>query len=147
MQTITVIYSRSRTLAAALIRLASWWGPWSHCGIVHKGYVIESLALKGGVVATPLQEVIDRSSLHEIVDVEVTDADAGLHWAWGTVGAPYDWMGVLAIPFRARRLASSRRWYCSEHVETALRIAGAHRWRDRTHRLHGISPNQSYFNR
>lgn len=142
MSHLTVLYTRTRTMGAALIRAGAWWGPWSHCGIVDGEHVIESLALQGGVVCTPLVEVIERSSHAEAVDIECPMPERGLEWAHSTVGEPYDWGGVLGIPLRARDWQAPGRWYCSEHVEAALVRAGRTRWRAG---MHGISPCQSYY--
>lgn len=139
---LTVLYSRSRNPAAVLIRLAAWWGPWSHCGIVDGQHVIESRMLDGGVVCNPLQVFLDRSSAHEFVDIECPSPEAGITWARGTIGQPYDWAGLLAIPLRERRWQDPGRWYCSEHVEAALIRAGRVRFRDG---MHGVSPCQSYY--
>lgn len=143
MATVQVVYSRSRTIGSVLIRAGAWWGPWSHCGIVHDGFVIESIALKGGVVATPMSEFEARVSEWTLVGFDVPDAEAGHRWAWGTLGSPYDWGGVLGIPFRERRWDRIGRWYCSEHVEAFLERCGLSRWRPG---MTGISPCQSYFN-
>lgn len=143
MASLRVIYTRTRSLSTVLIRAGAWWGPWSHCGLVDGDDVIESLALKGGVVITPLAEVIKRSSVASVVDIDCPVPQRGLEWARSTVGAPYDWTGVLGIPFRGRNWQEPDAWYCSEHVEAALVWAGARRWRDG---LKGVSPCQSYFN-
>lgn len=144
MKSLDVIYSRSVSLGSFLIRAGAWWGPWSHCGIVDSdgNEVIESLASRGGVVITPLSEVIERSSATQIVSIECPNPDKAIEWARSMVGKPYDWAGLLAIPFRERKWQSENRWYCSEHVEMALKVGGRERFRDG---LHGISPCQSYF--
>jgi hypothetical protein len=138
-----IVYSRSRTIGSVLIRAGAWWGPWSHCGIVHNGFVIEALALKGGVVATPWDAFERRASEWTLEGFDVPDADAGHRWAWSTIGSPYDWSGLLGIPLRVRDWQQPGRWYCSEHAEAFLHHAGLRRWR---HGMHGISPCQSYFN-
>ena len=140
----TIVYSRTRSIASALIRAGAWWGPWSHCGIVDNGLVIEALALKGGVVLTPWDEFEARSSAWTLASFDVPDLEAGRRWAHSTIGSPYDWSGVLGIPFRERRWDRPGRWYCSEHVEAYLLRCGLYRWRSG---LHGISPSMSYFNR
>lgn len=143
MPALTAIYTRTRSLGSVLIRAGAWWGPWSHCGLVDGQAVIEALALKGGVVRTPLADVLARSSEHELVDIACLRPELGLEWARSTIGQPYDWTGVLAIPLRARDWQAPGRWYCSEHLEVALVRAGVTRWRLG---MHGISPCQSYYN-
>jgi uncharacterized protein YycO len=141
---LTVIYTRHRSLSSVAIRAAAWWGPWSHCGIVDGEAVIESLARRGGVVQSLLVDVIARASAHTIVQIPCPRPERGIEWARSTIGQPYDWGGVLAIPFRNRQWDEPGRWYCSEHVEAAAKKAGAGRWRDG---LHGLTPCASYFNR
>ncbi len=140
---IRVVYSRTRGLAPTLIRMASWWGPWSHCALVDGDSVIECLALKGGVVRTPLAEARLRASAWSEVHLACPYPAMALEWARSTVGQPYDWGGVISIPFRAREWESTNRWYCSEHVEAALIRGGLSRWRTG---MQGISPCQSYWN-
>lgn len=139
-----VLYSRTRSPASLAIRAASWFGPWSHCAVIAGEFVIECLALKGGVVRTPIDEAIKRASRADWVLVNCPNPERALAWARSTIGLPYDWSGVAAMPFRARNWQEPGKWYCSEHVEAALAIGGSDRWQPG---LHGISPNQSYFNR
>lgn len=137
-----IIYTRAQSLGSFLIRMGAWWGPWSHCGIVVGDMVIESLATKGGVVLSSLQSVINRSTHYEIVEVPCPDPQKAIDWAYSTLGKPYDWGGIFAIPLRERNWQSNNRWYCSEHVEAALVQGGRARFRSG---MHGVSPCQSYF--
>lgn len=144
MAALRVIYTRRSTLSSVAIRLAAWGGPWSHCGIVVGSDVVECLALRGGVVVTPLADVIRHAAACELVDIECPDPQRGIEWALSTVGLPYDWGGIAAFPFRRRDWASDGRWYCSEHVERAVIEAGRHRFRPG---LPGVSPTASYYAR
>ena len=148
MGSLSVIYTRQATLSSLLIRAGSWWGPWSHCGVVDdrslNPVVIESLAKQGGVVVSPILDVLSRSSEWEIVRFECPNPEAGLDFAYSTVGCKYDWSGVFGIPFRGRDWENSNRWYCSENVETTLAFAGLDRWRPG---MKGVHPCQSYFNK
>lgn len=139
-----VIYCRRLSLDSLAIRLAAWGGPWSHCGIVVGDSVVESLARRGGVVVTTLAEVVGRSAAHEIVDIDCPDPQRGISWALSTVGAGYDWTGVVGIPFRRRQWADDGQWYCSEHVERALIESGRERFREA---VPGVSPSMSYYAR
>ena len=139
-----VIYTRRATLSSVAIRLAAWGGPWSHCGLIVGTDVVECLASRGGVVLTPLADVMAHSSAHEMVDIECPDPQRGITWALSTLGRPYDWTGVIGIPFRRRQWADDGRWYCSEHVERAVMEAGRVRFRDG---LPGVSPTASYYAR
>lgn len=142
MASLTALYSRALNPLAWTIRLASWWGPWSHCALVDGDHVIESRAIDGGVVRTPLEVAIGRATAHELVDIDVPDPQSGIEWARSTLGAGYDWAGLLAIPLREKQWQSKTRWYCSEHLEAAICMAGRERFRAG---LHGVTPCQSYF--
>lgn len=142
---ITAIYTRSRDPGSLLIRLAAWGGPWSHCGVVVGEDVVESTFLGGGVHITPLRRMIERSAAHELVTINCPNPQRGIEWALSTVGARYDWTGVLGIAARKRDWSKDGRWYCSEHLERALIEAGRDRWR--IDRVPGISPSMSYYAR
>jgi uncharacterized protein YycO len=144
MSSVQVIYTLGKGLSSALIA-GYTGGPWSHCGLVDGDEVIESLALRGGVVRTGLYHVVDRSAAYEIVTLDCPRPDLAIEWARSTLGAPYDWTGVFGLPFMARDWQAPGRWYCSEHVEAALQRAGLDRWR--LGRLAGIDPNMSYFHK
>ena len=135
-----LVYTRTSTLGAALIRSMPPWGPWSHCAVeVGDGWVVEALALRGGVVQTTIAELLGRSSAWQRVELDVPDSEAGIRWARDTIGAGYDWFGVLGIPARRRRWGSARRWYCSEHCAEAIHRAGR---QILTPGMHGITPTQ-----
>lgn len=124
-RTLTFIFSRRRALGSTLIRAGSWWGQWSHCGLLTESETVdESLAIKGGVVRSTLAEVMRRSSAVEVIDLPVLDAQAALTWSNETIGAPYDWGGVFAIPFRERNWQDDSRWYCSERCAMQAKKAG-----------------------
>lgn len=143
-----LLYSRQANLGALLIRSASWFGPWSHVALIDGDDVIESRALKRGVVRTPLWRAVAHASEHEVVTIPTPNDAAGLAWARQSVGAPYDWGGVFGILARERDWQSPEDWYCSEHAERALVEAGLTgelaRWRPG---LMGITPCMSYYNR
>jgi uncharacterized protein YycO len=133
-----VVYSRSRSVGAVLIRAMPPWGPWSHCALVDGDAVIESVALKGGVVRTPLSDLLARSSAWMIVSVPCPDARSAIRWAEVTLGDRYDWGGVLSIPARTRSWDSQARWYCSEHCARALSVGGTSVL---TPGMHGVTPS------
>jgi uncharacterized protein YycO len=124
-----------------LIRGADGMGQWSHCaGILADGAtVIEARAFRG-VVATPLGDVIDRSSEWVIVDREVDDKARGDRWALSTIGQGYDYLGAAGVPW-GRDWQASGAWFCSEHNEQWQERAGLFRFvRD----TRGVGPNISY---
>lgn len=139
-----LIYSRSRTPFGWLVRAASWWGQWSHCGIVTgDGTVIHAHALRG-VVEEPLPEFAKRYSLHALVDVSAPNDDIGIAWARERIGDGYDYGGIVRYISRKLSDHSPRRWSCAELVETALIAAGCVRWRCEPHE---VTPHQSYISR
>lgn len=129
--TLQVIYSRHRTLAGWLVRLAQWWGPWSHCGIVTpEGTVIHAVWGRG-VVETPWNEYVRVSSRHELVDVHVPSPDLALTWLRLQLGKGYDYGAVFRFisgKFRWIK-ASPGRFHCAELVETAIFEGGLRRFR------------------
>jgi uncharacterized protein YycO len=132
-----LIFTRTRSLGAVVIRAGAWWGQWSHCGLVLPGgHVVESLALKGGVITTMVDAVIFRSSAHQVLDLPCPAPQYAHEWALSTVGMPYDWGGVLGIPFRSRDWQAPGRWYCSEHCAAAIERAGLTLVRPGVHGIH-----------
>ena len=142
MGALPILYTRQHTLSSWLIRLGSWWGPWSHCAVVDREWIIECRADAGRVKMERLDFALKRASAHAIVLVQCPDPERAIEWARSTVGQRYDWGGAFGIPFRQRQLGDEAKWYCSEHVEAALAVGGRNRWR---HGLHGITPSMSYF--
>lgn len=136
------IYCRNR-MGSILIRAADGMGWWSHCaGILQTGEHVVEAKLFGGVVITPLEDVVRRSSHYELIDAEVPDALAGDTWALTTVGSPYDYLGALGSPW-GRDWQADGAWYCSHHRETWLVKAGhPPRWRKGKR---GATPNESYW--
>lgn len=140
MSHLTIIYSRSRDLGSFAIRAASWWGPWSHCGIVTPhNTVIEARAFKG-VIETPLREFEARVSACVAVRRECPNELTALDFARAQLGKPYDWGAVFGIPFR-EPWEHPAHWFCSELVEAAF-IAGGRRRFDSS--VARITPNQSF---
>lgn len=142
MTTVQIIYSRSHTIGGLLIRAASWWAQWCHCGIITpEGTVIEALAFKG-VVETPIDAFLNRVSAYEIVSLQVPDAAAAIASARSRVGRGYDY-GAIAQFILRENLESKTRFHCVEHVELALQDGGATRFRIAAVKL---TPQQSYIN-
>lgn len=140
MPALTVIYSRSRTLGAPLIRHADRFGRWSHCGILAPdGWVIESRAFHG-VAETPWAEFIDRVSHHELRSIACPDPDAAIAFARSQIGKGYDYRAILGLAMR-NSWEEPDRWHCAELVEAALVAGGRRRFLSEAWR---ISPNMSF---
>lgn len=141
MPTLHAVYSREHSLGSVAVRIGSWWEQWGHCGIVApSGLVIEAMA-RPGVVRTPLPAFEARSSKVSHVQIECSFPERGIAFADAQVGKPYDWGGVVAIPFRARDWAKAERWFCSELLEAALIEAGRTRFRKGIRR---VTPSMSF---
>ncbi len=135
METIKVIFGRNNLPLSWLIRAVTW-SRWSHCGIVVDDMVFEARAFKG-VVATPLQEFIDRYNTHEIADVpvkdSVTDAMERLYYC---MGLPYDYLAAFGVLFRTG-WNNTKAKDCSELVATVCAMF-------RTEKVSRITPEDIY---
>lgn len=137
------IYCRTRTPVALLIRLGDGMRQWSHeAGILADGeHVVEATALHG-VVLTPIAELMRRASEHLIVERTVADKASGDSWALSTLGAGYDWFGVVGKPLN-RAWENDTRWFCSEHNTAWHAACGLRLFRPGTR---GVGPNDTYAN-
>lgn len=137
---LTVIYSRFRTLGSPLIRHADRFGRWSHCGILTPDFsVIEARAFHG-VVETPVSVFNRRASHQELRQVECPNPDAAIDFAREQIGKGYDYGAVLGLLLRESWEDDSR-WHCAELVEAALVAGGRRRFLSEAWR---ISPNMSF---
>ena len=114
---------------------------WSHCGVVYNGSsVIEASALHG-VRAVSLNDFKARGK-YCIVDFEVRDEHAAMHFLYNQLGKPYDWTGAIAYPFRGDWQEATK-WYCSEIVAASLSAGGVDLFRDG---IRSITPRDLYIN-
>jgi len=123
MAKVTLCFSKSRSLGSALIRWFSW-GSYSHVDFVTQDGRLLGARMFGGV------KVRSYDSLHgsprEHLSFEVPsqgEADAILKSAFDKVGQPYDWMGIIAMPFRSSWQHRSK-VFCSEYVAQHCRARG-----------------------
>jgi hypothetical protein len=123
MQTIRVIYSRSRKPGSYLIRAfdkGAYICPFSHVGIVSEcgQYVYEALYPQG-VVKAPLWEFKRRASHWEICRFPTRHRPRTVYRrAKSQLGKPYDLKGAIAIgiPFVGRDWGCQDSWFCSEFL-------------------------------
>lgn len=139
-----MIYSRGRSIGSFLIRAASWFEQWSHCGIITpEGTVVEAQAFKG-VVETPLREFIDRSTEYEIVTVDCPNPSEAIAWARSKIGSGYDYGAIVGFVLR-EPLDKPNRYHCVDLLESAIIMGGRsgdkRRFRVRTDK---ITPTQSF---
>lgn len=109
---------------------------WHHVGLEIDGVVYEARA-RGGVVRTSLDEFRSRGKCHiSKYETDSKSAQVAKDFLESQVGKPYDWFGALGFPFRAS-WQNENKWYCSELVAAAYKVAGYPIVRDD---LLGVSP-------
>lgn len=152
MSTLRMIFCRSSNLASPMIRAAEGWGLWAHCGLLlptpkslyadgMSAYDVVEARAWHGVVLTPLHDVIERSSAHELVELPVPSAPLGEMRAASQLGRPYDWLGAFAVWARRREWNDPQREFCSELVAAAIECAGL----PIVHRsMPGVGPGRLY---
>jgi uncharacterized protein YycO len=114
-----VIYSRRNTLPSALIRWMTW-SRWSHVSVaVSETMVIDARAI-GGVRYRSLEELTNKASRFEFVDLALPDEAAAMQFLRAQVGRRYDWGMVLGVVWRSSRWHDNARWACSELVAAAI---------------------------
>ena len=64
------------------------------------------------------------------LDVTSEQHDIILEFFEETKGFGYDWVGMMLSQFSPCRIKHKKRWYCSEWIAYALRIACVLDWRD-----------------
>lgn len=129
-----LIYARGHGIGSWLIRLGSWWEPWSHVGIVTDENTVIEARMWQGVVETPMADFLDRCTAWEVVDRPAPYGGSGIEWARKQVGSRYDVGAILAFITR-KKWSAKRAWMCVELAETALIVAGLHRFRKAAERL------------
>ncbi len=140
MNTVRLIYSRSRTVGGLAIRAASWWAQWCHCGIITPELTVIEARVFEGVVETPLEVAKARSSAHQIVTVDCPDPVAAIAWARSKKGCGYDYGAIVEFVLR-EPFEDTERYECVELIESALMNGGRVRFRVP---LHSITPHQSF---
>lgn len=115
-----VIYSRRHHPGSVALRTAMW-SPWSHCGVIDGGEVIQAVA-GHGVIAMPLDAFKTDASRWAIVKYPANASVAAVA-AHAQVGKGYDYKGVLGIGVH-RQWHDPEDWFCSELVAFALMMGG-----------------------
>ena len=67
----------------------------------------------------------------EFIDIQVSEEQYSviMDFFQETCGQKYDWVGMLCSQFLPFKIKHKRRWYCSEWIAYALRIACIYDWR------------------
>ena len=118
---IRIWFCRSKTLAGRLIRWVTF-SRWNHVAVEINGLVYEADMLEG-VRTVPVRQFKRMWTEVQYLDVYVRDQAATIRWLNQQLGKPYDFMAILALPFRAT-WQHPHKWFCSELVAKALAVGG-----------------------
>jgi hypothetical protein len=81
-------------------------------------------------VASRKKIIIDHSEWDFVdIDVNQEQLDIIMEFFEDTEGHGYDWVGMLLSQFLPCKIKHKKRWYCSEWIAYALRIACVIDWR------------------
>lgn len=109
---IKLILSTEKTISSYAVRLFSWSG-WSHVStIIDDTYAIEAIS-NGGVVKTPIQDIISKSSNHKILEVNIKNTETFYNAITSQLGKPYDTSAIFGFVFH-RNWQDDSDWFCSE---------------------------------
>lgn len=118
---IQLLFSKRKHPGSWLIRAVSW-SEWSHVEIVLPDGRLLGASAPHGVCASTLDERMDISS--GVATMEFPgDFEAGMRWAEGQMGKPYDYIGVLGLGLH-RDWEEDDKWWCSEFAGKFLKEAG-----------------------
>lgn len=116
-------------------RIVRWWtsSPYSHAELVLPDAVTWlgiSPFLKSKVASR--EKLLVDYTEWKIVNLEVTQEqlDIIMEFYEFTKGQGYDWIGMLLSQFLPCKIKHKKRWYCSEWIAYALRIACIVDWRN-----------------
>lgn len=117
-----VHFCKSNDVGGLLIRLVTF-SRWNHVAIEVGNVVYEAVAA-GGVRRMPCRSFPGLWDKTESVSISVKRPDQMMAFLNSQVGKPYDWMALIALPFRTT-WQSPHKWFCSELVAKALSVSGA----------------------
>ena len=116
-------------------RIVRWWtsSPYSHAELVLPDSVTWlgiSPFLKSKVASR--EKLLVDYTEWKIVNLDVTQEqlDIIMEFYEFTKGQGYDWIGMLLSQFLPCKIKHKKRWYCSEWIAYALRIACVVDWRN-----------------
>jgi len=116
-------------------RIVRWWtsSPYSHAELVLPDAVTWlgiSPFLKSKVASR--EKLLVDYTEWKIVNLDVTQEqlDIIMEFYEFTKGQGYDWIGMLLSQFLPCKIKHKKRWYCSEWIAYALRIACVVDWRN-----------------
>ncbi|MDX1532664.1 MAG: hypothetical protein R3230_00500 [Nitrosopumilaceae archaeon] len=113
-------FCKSNGIAGLIIRFFTF-SKWNHVAIQIGDNVYEATPL--GVKRIPNYGFMQGWSRVTTINLEGLDESAAKKFLDKQLGKPYDWLALVALPFR-KSWQSSKRWFCSELVSQALIHAG-----------------------
>ena len=128
--------SKGISLGSKLIKYWQFGFPYTHIFYIlgdpvdNDPLIIEAWhqpILKGGrVCLCNLSENHSKGTLYSVFSIEVTENQKKNIESFlkDQIGKKYDFIGLLAFPFRMKKLAKNKRWFCSELVFEAFLRAG-----------------------
>ncbi len=131
-------------------RIVRWWSksPYSHAELVmpdSKTWIGISPFLKSEVAAREKND--PNLNDWDFIDFEITEEQHRIIMEFydETKGDKYDWVGMFLSQFIPFSVKQEKRWYCSEWIAYALRIAGVFDWRIiKIYNQHDLSPGTLY---
>jgi hypothetical protein len=120
-------------------KLIAWWtgGSYSHTELIIDGYMYSTSPRDGEVRAK--KHNFDEN-IWDYVEIDNVEIPKVIEFFKMTKDQRYDWLGILGfvVPLKDR----TNRWFCSEWVSNALKIAGCRKlWKQEPSK---ISPNKLY---
>ncbi|WP_139227025.1 hypothetical protein [Marinobacter pelagius] len=118
-------FCKTTDLGGWLIRLLTF-SQWNHVAIEIDGVVYDAMAGKGvrRMSAWGFEHRWDKAVS---IRARVKDKQAAIDFLESQIGKPYDWVALLAMPFRTT-WQSPHRWFCSELAAKAMIMAGHRRF-------------------
>lgn len=115
-------------------KLIRWWtkSPYSHAELVLPDDItwLSISPLLSSTVAAREKKTANSNSWDFIeLGIEKEQYRIILDFFEDTKGQGYDWVGMLLSQFLPCKIKHKRRWYCSEWIAYALRIANVINWR------------------
>lgn len=114
-----LIFAKSSKIFSKVIRIVTR-SNWSHVGLLHEGWVYESVG-QWGVVKTTLKDFCSRYDRVEVRDIEVADPEKAIKKAESLLGKRYDTGGVLGYAF-GKNWSNPEYFQCAEFVDECLEI-------------------------
>src|SRR5690554_2683761 len=123
-------FCKSNDLGGWLIRLATF-SKWNHVAIGFNGVVYEAVS---GAGVRKIPESRFRWPEMDVVEIDAPNPLAAVNFLERQLGKKYDWMALVALPFRTT-WQSPHRWFCSELVAKALVVGGVRAFSVEKHRI------------